>query len=340
MQIDIFIPPGLTAAQTVELGTLAEANGIRALYTYNYVADPDPFINLSLLAQQTRTLRMGPGAVSPFQMHPLLMANSLLTLNEISHGRADIVIGGGGAVMTAMGLRPLRKVRAVSKCVEFLRLAAQSQNEPLNFDGDLFTARDYQAHWVTQPPPRLLVGANGPQMIRMATRVADGIMTSDFTVPMVQELMHGLSRGRARRRREAGEFEVNNFFAWHLKSDRAESRAEARRYLVLRGILRPRYLLTFISQEDCDFVQAHMGAFWAAYNRHSDKIEGVPDRIVDQLIDNLALTGDLSDIDRILEHLHEFEATGLTAIALGLHDDPAEGIRQIGRYVVPEFTSR
>ena len=209
MHIDIFIPPGLTVAQTIELGTLAEACGIRALYTYNYVADPDPFINLSLLAQQTRNLRMGPGAVSPFQMHPLLMANSLLTLNEISHGRADIVIGGGGAVMTAMGLRPLRKVRAVSRCVEFLRLAAQSQDEILNFDGEVFTANDYQAHWVTQKPPRLLVGANGPQMARMAARVADGIMTSDFMVPMVHELMRSLSRGRARRRREAGEFEVN-----------------------------------------------------------------------------------------------------------------------------------
>ena len=39
---------------------------------------------------------MGPVALSPFELHPLKMANALLTLNEISGGRANLVIGGGG----------------------------------------------------------------------------------------------------------------------------------------------------------------------------------------------------------------------------------------------------
>ena len=41
-------------------------------------------------------MRMGPVAISPFELHPLKMANQLLTLNEFAGGRANIVVGGGG----------------------------------------------------------------------------------------------------------------------------------------------------------------------------------------------------------------------------------------------------
>ncbi|MFQ5636310.1 MAG: LLM class flavin-dependent oxidoreductase [Gammaproteobacteria bacterium] len=337
MRIDIFIPPGLSPEQTIELGMLAESNGIRALYTYNYIADYDPFINLALLARQTRTLRMGPVAVSPFQLHPLLMANSLLTLNQVSHGRADIVVGGGGAVMTAMGLKPLRKVRAVRECVEFLRRAAASTDRPIDYVGEIFTARDYHAPWLDQPPPRLYVGANGPQMCRMAVRASDGIMMSDFTIPMVEDIVRVVADAQTDRGGAASEFGINNFFAWHVKPDRDAACREARRYMVLRGILRPRYLLSFMNEEDCACVQAHMKEFWGAWSGQTHVIDGVPDRIIDSMVDNLTLTGDFSDIDRIVEHLQAFRDAGLTSIALGLHDDPAEGIRQIGEFIVPAF---
>lgn len=335
MHIDIFIPPGLPADQTIELGTLAEANGIRALYTYNYIADFDPFINLALLSQQTEALRMGPIAVSPFQMHPILMSNSLLTLNEVSGGRAEIVVGSGGAVVAAMGLKPERKVRAVRECIEFLRQAAAAIDEPLNFAGETFSAYGYHAPWLKQAPPRLYVGANGPQMCRMAARVADGIMMSDFTIPMVREMASIVAKTQAEADCTVKDFTINNFFAWHMKSDLAAARDEARRFMVLRGILKPRYLLTFMNEDDCEFVQQHMGAFWTAWNEQTEVIEGVPESILDTLIDNLTLTGDESDADRMVDELREFRDAGLTAIALGLHDDPAEGIRQIGKYVVP-----
>jgi len=335
MQVDVFIPPGLSAQQTIELGRLAERNGIRALWCYNYIADPDPFINLSWLARETQRLRMGPVAISPFQMHPLIMANSLLTLNELSGGRAEIVVGGGGAVMTAMGLQPKRKLRAVRECVEFLRAAADSKEQAVNYSGQLYTVRNYRAEWLTQPPPALLIGANGPQMASLAARIADGMMMSDFTVPMVEEMARIASDARAPGDAVAPAFRISNFFAWHVKADRAQARDEARRYLVLRGILQPQYLLSFLSQEETDFVQQRMPVFWQAWRQQTGEFPGVPDELIDRLIDNLTLTGDLSDIDRLIGELRRFAAAGLTEIALGLHDDPAEGIRQIGRHIVP-----
>lgn len=335
MEVDIFIPPGLSAAETIELGQLAENAGIRAVWTYNYIADPDPFVNLSWLARETSRIRMGPVAVSPFQLHPLMMANSILTLNELSEGRADIIVGGGGAVMAAMGLQPKRKVRAVRECIEFLRLAAHSQAEPVNFKGELYTAFGYQADWLTQAPPGFHVGANGPQMGSLAGRLADGMMMSDFTVPMVEQIVSIANDVRSKTQPVASEFHINNFFAWHIKDDEKEAISEAKRYLVLRGILRPQYLRSFMSEDEIEFVQNHMDVFWAAWREQTGKFPGIPEAMVDRLIGELTLTGDLGSLDRQVEELERFRTAGLTEIALGLHEDPAEGIRQIGKYVVP-----
>lgn len=335
MDVDIFIPPALSAAETIELGKLAESVGIREVWTYNYIADPDPFVNLSWLARETTNIRMGPVAVSPFQLHPLMMANSVLTLNELSHGRADIIVGGGGAVMAAMGMQPKRKISAVRECIEFLRLAADSKDHVVNYKGELYTAYGYQAEWLTQSPPGIYVGANGPQMASLAARLADGMMMSDFTVPMVEQIVGITNDVRSRTTPAADEFRVNNFFAWHIKDDEATAINEAKRYLVLRGILRPQYLRSFMDEEEIDFVQAHMGVFWEAWRKQTGEFPGVPDEMVDRLIEELSLTGDLSSMDRQLAELERFRAAGLTEIALGLHEDPAEGIRQIGKYVIP-----
>ena len=41
---------------------------------------------------------MGPLAVSPFEMHPLKIAYSLASLNELCNGRAVVGLGGGDFV--------------------------------------------------------------------------------------------------------------------------------------------------------------------------------------------------------------------------------------------------
>ena len=119
MRIDLILKPHQSAAEMARLGKLAESYGLGAVWVPNNILSLDPFVNFVPLAQQTTQLRMGPIAVSPFELHPQRMANQLLTLNELAGGRATIVVGGGGGTLEAMGMKPKRMVRAVrrSHCV-------------------------------------------------------------------------------------------------------------------------------------------------------------------------------------------------------------------------------
>ena len=96
MQIDIVLEPNLTPKETGLLGALIEKWGLGTVWTANHPAARDPFMCFAGVAKATNHVHMGPVAISPYELHPLKMANSLLTLNELADGRAAIVVGGGG----------------------------------------------------------------------------------------------------------------------------------------------------------------------------------------------------------------------------------------------------
>lgn len=333
MQIDIALEPGNTPDEVTELGLLADGYGIGTIWITNDPTGRDVFLCLSALGRAARRIQVGVMAISPFEMHPLKIANSLLTLHELSGGRASIVVGGGGAFLANSQTRPHRRVRAVAECIDILKRA--KAGEPLSYEGEIFKVRNYQPAWAPPAPPRILAGANKPQMLRMAARAADGVLMSDIPLPLCAPAIRVVTDALAVHRRAADSFEFNNYWAWHVKADRQSAVSEARSRLALRGMLGKPHLEPYLSASDCDLVAAHMPAFYKAFANKSPVIDGVPDRIIDTLIDNLTLTADVRQLDSRIDVLRQFEAEGLTHLTLGLHNDPAAAIRLIGERVLP-----
>ena len=181
--------------------------------------------------------------------------------------------------MTAMALKPTRRVRAVREALEILKLAGRG--EPINYEGEIFTVRRYHPSWATSTPPVIYAGANRDKMQRMAARYADGIMLSDKIIPQVREARAVIDPVLdAARPGSARQFRLNNFWAWHVKESREEAEREARIWLALRGVLLRRNHHYFMNDADMDLVEEKRGAFFDALRRRSPDIEGVPERIV------------------------------------------------------------
>lgn len=333
MRIDVILESNNSPERVLELGRLAEECGLGGVWVSNMNDARDPFINFVPLAMNTRRIRLGPIAVSPFELHPLKMASSLLTLNEVARGRAQIVVGAGGGTATAMGIRRTRIVRAVRECVEILRQASTGQ--PVRYEGELFKVRWYDPRWVQSPPPRIYIGANGPQMLKAAARHGDGIMVSDFVVDHVRRARTLIDEGLDAAGRDRASFPVNNFWAWHVKETREEAEREARIWLAVRGTLYPNYINDVLDPDEAAVVNSNINAFIRAYQRKTDVIEGVDPAIVRKLVHNCTSACAISELDREIERLREFRAAGLTEIALRVYDDPDKAIRLIGERVVP-----
>lgn len=335
MQTDIILEADLTPAQVAELAVMAEGYGIRGLWTSNYADGRDPFMCLMPAATATKRILLGAVVISPYEMHPLKIANAVATLNEAAGGRGMVVIGGGGQWPGVLGMKYGKRVTGAGEAIAMVKRAVSGQ--PVNWDGEVYRARYFRSTWVKGKPPIVYAGATGPNMLDMAVRFADGTMFSDITEPMLPGAMGTIRASLARDKRDPKSFLVNNFCAFHVKEDREASFREARRELMLRGWLGKEWYEPLLTKEESKIVQDNMKAFLTAFRTKSGEIKGVPPEICAKLVDGLSLAGDLSDLDRHVERLNIFAAAGMTENALRLHDEPAKGLHIIGRELLPRM---
>lgn len=336
MRIDVIIESDKTPAEAAVLARLAEDCGLGAVWVANNANGRDPFINFVAAAQQTRRIRLGPIAVSPQELHPYKMAVALLTFNELAAGRAQIVVGGGGGTAEAMGRRPQRMVRAVRECIEILERAAEGK--PLKYDGELFPISWLDTRWVTQPPPMIYAGANGPQMLRNAARHARGIMLSDFVPSRVRWARGIIDPLLSERGIEPTSYPLNNFWAWHVKESAEEANREARIWLCVRGTIYGDYIRDVVDEDEAKIVLANLPAFARAFYQKNPEIAGVPDAIIDKIVARGTSASPLAEIDREIERFREFQRAGLTEIALKVYGEPERAIRTIGEHIVPALS--
>lgn len=333
MRVEVILDPGTSPWEVRDLGLLAERYGINAVWSSNYPSSRDPFLTLAPLALASTRIRLGPLVVTAYEQHPFKTAKALATLNELCHGRANILIGGPTGVNAAMGMGVERMVGRVRESVEVVKAAGPDR--PLNYKGRIFQVWNYHPAWATDAAPRIYVGANKPQMMRMAAGVADHIMVGDPLPRRFESTMGMLDGFLAEAGRSRQGVTVSGLVAWHVKADRAASIAEARQQLALRGMLDTWYLEEFLTPDECSLVDSNRNAFFKAYKNRSDVVPGVPETVMEKLVDNLSLAGTPADIDQHVERLRTLGRLGLNEVALKLHEDQADAIRLIGERVVP-----
>ena len=343
MDIEIILEPDLHPNEIAEIAVKAEEYGVRAIWSSNYHQNWDAFMSLVPAAQKTSKILLGPLAISPFEMHPLKMANSLLTLNEMSEGRAIIAVGAGGGTLGAMGEKPFRIIRAVREAVEIIIMASEKKLN-IKYEGEIFkVTRPFMQGftWAKTDRPKVYTCSTEEQMLRLGGQYADGLQMSDVALPMLNEAMKNIQVGLSKREQSVEDFRIGNFWAWHIKKDREESMKEARRELIFRGSLLPPFSLHhFLTDEEAQIVIDNYNAgpnneFAKAYISRSGVIENVPEELVNKLIDDLSSAGDMSDINKELERFYQFKEAGMTDLSIRLFDDPWDGLKMIGEKVLP-----
>lgn len=344
MQIHIIVEPDLTASELCELGLLAESQGIAGLWLQNYAAGADPFMTLVPLAQASSRIKLGVVIVSPQELHPLKLATSLLTLNEMSNGRGMVTMGRGGEWLGVMGGDFVPRVAALKEALSIVRAVARGKGKSktgLTMPGEYYKAQYFRTPWIKAADPGLVyAGVTRDRMLTMGSQTADGIMLADLGLPRVAaERVEVVRKALKDADRPASELRISNFVGWHVKDDPEAVRYESRRELVIRAYLVREWLEPFLTDEENDLVQKKKFAFVKAYRERKGTIEGVPDEILDKLVGGLTISSTADRMDEPLARLQEFADIGLDEICLRIHDDPADAVRIIGREVIPRFHS-
>jgi alkanesulfonate monooxygenase SsuD/methylene tetrahydromethanopterin reductase-like flavin-dependent oxidoreductase (luciferase family) len=352
MDIELVVGNEMHPQQVAEFAVAAEEAGVRTLWNSNITNGYDPFMALVPAAQATSRIRLGPLAVSPYEMHPLKIAYALSTLNELSAGRAQIGLGGGGAMAlwirseaagseASLDFTKMRIVRGVREAAEIIYRITSGGYWPA-YEGEVFTLnRPFNTTFISSlPRPQIISCSMGPQMLRMGGRIADGLQLGDVVPERMPEVMTEINTGLAKRAYPAEDFRIGNFWAWHIKQDRAASLHEARRKLFSRAELLPPYigLDHLLAADEAQIVKDNFRNFLMADVTGTGEIKNVPPELVQKLIDHVCSAGGLDDIDREIERFKRMEQAGVTDLAIRVFDDPFDALKIIAEHVIPQLS--
>jgi len=333
MKVGVVLDGRRSASEIAELARLAETHGFSHVWLSGGARTKDHFVRLAVAAAATRRIRLGPVALSPFEMHPVPIALALLTLDEIAPGRASVVLGAGGDLAATLGLPSRGRVEAVEECIDIVRLLASGGE--VNYTGAHYRVSGLFSPWSRVPMDRLYLGANRPRMLRLAARKADGVMVTDMPLGYLGSLIARVRAELAEAGRDPRPFALSNWFAWNVQETRAEAERLARRQLGFRlYYIRDIASSIGLSETEARELEAKQPEMLRALFTGREPWSPPP-HVADLLIRHLTLTSDRRGLDGCVERLLEFERLGLSEIALSPHGDPAAAITLIGASVIP-----
>lgn len=162
----------------VETAERAAALGYRSFWTAE-TTGPEAFATLAAAGAAAPGLDLGTGVLALQLRTPMVAAMGAATLQAL-HPDADIILGIGisSPVVTSRwhgvdyGDRPLARVREYVTLVK-----ACLSGEKVDFDGDFYRVRGFRLGLrLGERRPKVVVGALGPAMLRLAGEVADGVL--------------------------------------------------------------------------------------------------------------------------------------------------------------------
>lgn len=168
-----------SSAEWITLARTAEASGFDALYAPDHPGtSAAPFVALAAAASVTKRIRLGTCVVNAGHWDPVGLATELATLDALSEGRAVFGIGAGHtpAEWTMRGLGIPSPAKRIDRMIELITaVRALLSRKQTNMSGshfDLDEAVLTEPHLFQSPIP-LMVGGNGPRLLKFAAESAD-----------------------------------------------------------------------------------------------------------------------------------------------------------------------
>jgi 5,10-methylenetetrahydromethanopterin reductase len=208
----------------VEFAKLAETSG--GFSSFWFAEDyflRDAISNISCVAFATKRIKISTGVINPFSRNPVLIAETLATLDEVAKGRVGLAIGTGvQPLIENMGIIFRHPVLAIKESIEIIRELLSGKK--VSYSGQVFSARDVKL-WENPYFSLLLneeefkplvipiyVAAIGKRMLELAGRIADGVLlTAGFATENVKQALSRIEAGARESQRSLGDLEVGNY---------------------------------------------------------------------------------------------------------------------------------
>ncbi len=269
-KLGMSLAPSFPARVVAKRAKMAEDAGIE----YVWVGEEftrELYITLTTIALNTSKVKLGLGGTNPYTRSAAVIGVSMLTLDELSNGRAVIAMGSGGpGILRKACVRPESPLSTVRDMVTILR--ELFSGEAVSMKGKEVAVEKLKSQYHNKDIPIYIAG-KGPKMMQLAGELCDGVYISGPT-SYIKTAVENVRKGAEKTNRTLSDFDIAFMRVLVVDEDHSKAEMQAKRTapFTIQGLLSD-YVLEHSSlrgfKEDCVSLR----------------------KSVDQLFENLAKTG-------------------------------------------------
>jgi probable F420-dependent oxidoreductase len=296
----------------------------------SHVLWQEPYPLLTLMAANTKRLRVGTCVTNPVVRDPSVTASLLATMNRISGGRMEMAIGRGDSSRRVMGKKPTT-VENMEAAIGVIRdLTAGKQIE--------YEGHPIQMPWADSGVPPIWVAGYGPKALRSAGRVGDGVVLQFADPYLIRWCLNFVRQGAEEAGRDFSKIRVMSAAPIWISEDIAVGREHVRWFpaLVSNHVvdLVSRYKPEELPPELTTFVRNREGY---NYLHHAEVGSSNAGFVSDEVVDRFCILG---GVRAHIRKLQELRAAGVTQFNIYLMcGDEEQQLEIYGREVIPALTA-
>ncbi|RXK47330.1 5,10-methylenetetrahydromethanopterin reductase [Halorientalis pallida] len=304
----IELTPEHPIEEVTELAVTAETAGFDTVLASCHYFNRDPYVALSRIADATEEVALGPAAANPYDTHPVALASRVATIQEVSDGRAVFGVGPGDrSTLSALGVErdsPLRRVLETFKVAQDLWAG-----ESVDADGT-FQAADADLEYEVEGEIPVYVGAQGPHMIRMSAKHADGVLYNGSHPRDMAWAAEQVEKGLEERPEERGDFDFAAYASVSVAEEEAAAREAARPPVafIAGGAAPPVLDRHDLDRERAEEIGAAIEA--GSFNEAFELVTG-------DMIDAFCIAGTQAQVEEGIEAVMEYADSFVVGAPLG-----------------------
>ena len=223
-----------TFEEMVRYSRVAEKNGYESVWFSEDLGLRDAVTPLAAVSMATEKIRLGSAIFPIYYRPPALMAMTVATLDELSHGRFILGLGNGvRSYIEKQGLEFCLPLRTMEEYVEIVRKLLQG--ETVTYRGRMYDLTNVNLGFkVPRRKIPIYVAARGPRMFQLAGKLANGVIVSDgfCAEPYIRRAVE-LTRGSAESvGRDYSKFDFASYVLLSVSEDHDEAAEKVKRPVI------------------------------------------------------------------------------------------------------------
>lgn len=180
----------------------------------------EPWVTLAAIAGRTSRISIGTWVTNPVSRDPVVTASAVASLDDLAPGRVYLGIGAGGTGVWHLG-RPASTMSELEAYILAVRSLLETGHA-------VYEGRQQRLEWAGRRIP-IIVSAHGQRSLRLAGRVADGVVIGlGITPDVVRGSLEVLAEGAAEAGRTLDDIDVWFTCFWFVEEESAAALAQAR----------------------------------------------------------------------------------------------------------------